>query len=267
MNRGYIKVWRKIIEAGWLQNHKLCAFWLWCLLKASHKEYDLVVGCQQVHLMPGSFVFGRKAASKELRMSEQQIRTLLDFLKTSQNITIKTTNKFSIISIVNWDIYQTEENEINQQSNQPLTNNQPTTNHKQECKEYKNINNNIYSDDFLKFYSLYPNKKEKPAAYKSWQKLSKTRPPLQTILDAIQKQIDWRKNANGAFRPEWKNPATWLNKGCWDDECKEGGNYGTGTVKKRIWSERDAINSEAGDLAEIAARKFTDKLKAAAGDT
>lgn len=79
---------------------------------------------------------------------------------------------------------------------------------------------NKYSEEFLKFYSLYPNKKEKPAAYKSWQKLSSTRPPLQTILDAIQKQIDWRKNANGEFRPDWKHPATWLNRGCWEDELK-----------------------------------------------
>lgn len=43
-------------------------------------------------------------------------------------------------------------------------------------------------------------------------------------------------------------------------------NYGDGTLKKRIWSERDAINSEAGDLAEIAARKFESKLKASAGN-
>lgn len=103
-------------------------------MKATHREYDQIVGCQQVHLMPGEFVFGRKKASKELRMSEQSIRTFIDFLKTSQNLTIKTTNKFSVISIINWNTYQGNEFENNQQINQPLTNNQPTTNHKQEYK-------------------------------------------------------------------------------------------------------------------------------------
>jgi len=144
MNRGYIKLWRKTFDAGWLQNHKLWAFWCWCLMKASHKEFDIIVGCQNVHLIPGEFVFGLKAASKETKISIQSIRTLLDFLKTSRNLTIKSTNKFSIISIVNWNTYQQEENEINTQINKQLTNNQQTTNNKQECKELKNVNNNIF---------------------------------------------------------------------------------------------------------------------------
>ena len=121
MNRGFIKVWRKTVDAGWLQNHKLCAFWLWCLLKATHKEYDLIVGCQQVHLMPGDFVFGLNKASEELAMSIRSIRTIINFLKKSQNLTIKTTNKFSIISIVNWDIYQQTETTIDTQNDKPLT--------------------------------------------------------------------------------------------------------------------------------------------------
>jgi len=139
MHRGYIKVWRKIVDAGWLQNHKLCAFWLWCLIKASHKEFDAIVGCQTVKLMPGEFVFGLKVASKELKITIQSIRTLLDFLKTTQNLTIKSTNKFSVITITNWNTYQIQENEINTQSNKPLTNKQQTTNNIQECKEHKNV--------------------------------------------------------------------------------------------------------------------------------
>ena len=137
MYRGYIKLWRKTLDAGWLQNHKLWVLWSWCLMKASHKEFDVIVGCQSVHLMPGDFIFGLKVASKELRLSIQSIRTLLDFLKNTQNLTIKSTNKFSIISIINWNAYQGEENEINTQTNKPLTNNQQTTNNKQECKELK----------------------------------------------------------------------------------------------------------------------------------
>jgi hypothetical protein len=141
MYRGYVKLWRKSIEGGWLSNAKLWTFWCWCLMKASHKEYDLVVGLQKVHLMPGDFVFGLKAASKELKMPIQPIRTILDFLKISQNITLKTTNKFSIISIINWDTYQSDENEINTQINKPLTNEQQTTNNKQTLKELKNVKN------------------------------------------------------------------------------------------------------------------------------
>jgi phage replication O-like protein O len=80
------------------------------------------------------------------------------------------------------------------------------------------ITKDKYSVDFLLFYNSYPNRKEKEHTFKCWKKLNGKRPPIETILVAIKKQIEWRENANGDFRPEWKHPATWLNKGCWDDE-------------------------------------------------
>lgn len=141
MNRGYIKLWRKSLDKGWLKNFKLWWFWCWCLMKASYKECDLIVGFQTVHLMPGDFVFGLKAASKETGLSIQEIRTCVVFLKKEENLTVKSTNKFSIISIINWDIYQSEEIEINTQNNKQLTNKQQTTNNKQEYKELKNVKN------------------------------------------------------------------------------------------------------------------------------
>jgi phage replication O-like protein O len=82
---------------------------------------------------------------------------------------------------------------------------------------------NNYSEDFLKFYNLYPLKKEKAGAYKAWCKLNGKRPSTEIILTAIQNQIDWRNNPNNNdFIPPWKHPATWLNKGCWEDEVKFG---------------------------------------------
>lgn len=195
MYRGYIKLWRKSLDKGWLKNSKLWWFWCWCLLKASHKEYDLIVGYQTVHLMPGDFVFGLHAASKETFLSVQEIRTSIDFLKKDGNLTIKTTNKFSIISIVNWDIYQGEDFENNKQSNKPLTNKQQTTNNKQECKELKNEKNifiiptveqvraycqerknQVNPDAFIDFYTsngwlVGKNKmKDWKAAVRTWEK-------------------------------------------------------------------------------------------------
>ena len=71
MHRGYVRLWRRSMDAGWLKNHKLWVFWSWCLMKASHKEYDQIIGCQTVRLQPGDFVFGLKAAAQDLGMSIQ----------------------------------------------------------------------------------------------------------------------------------------------------------------------------------------------------
>lgn len=128
MNRGYVRLWRKSLDAGWIKNYKLWAFWTYCLMKASYKEFDAIVGLQVVHLMPGQFIFGRKKAAEETGLTEREIRTILDFLRRAGNLTIKTTNKFSIVSIINWAIYQSEEIENDQLNDQPLTSKGPHTN-------------------------------------------------------------------------------------------------------------------------------------------
>lgn len=132
MNHGYIKLWRKSLDSSTWQNHDVFRFWVWCLMKASHKSCVQIVGRQEVKIEPGQFVFGRKIASLECGLSERTIRTCLSTIKTTSNVTIKTTNKFSIITIINWERYQSVENEIDQQIDQQTVH-KVTTN-----KKYKN---------------------------------------------------------------------------------------------------------------------------------
>lgn len=103
---GFILLHRKALQKGWLKNHKLWVFWTWCLLKASHKNHIQIIGYQEIQLLPGQFIFGRKKAAAELGMTEREVRTVLYSLVTMGNVTIKTTNKYSIISIINWSTYQ-----------------------------------------------------------------------------------------------------------------------------------------------------------------
>lgn len=92
-----------------------------CLLKANWKDEKF----EGIDIPRGSFITGRKKLSKELGMTEQEIRTALKHLVSTNEITIKKTNKYSIISIKNYKNYQ--------QSTSKLTNNQPATN-QQELK-------------------------------------------------------------------------------------------------------------------------------------
>ena len=134
-DNGWIKLWRRSIKTGLIKNHNVWIVWTYCLMKANHeKNFKCVVGYQEVVLQPGQFVFGRKVAAKETALSEQQIRTCIAFLKKYQNLTIKSTNRFSVITIVNWDAYQGNDIEINRQSNQHVTSSQPASNHIQEQK-------------------------------------------------------------------------------------------------------------------------------------
>jgi hypothetical protein len=89
--------------------------------------------------------------------------------------------------------------------------------------ENENINNKeiIYTEDFLSFWKAYPNKSgSKKAAFDAWKKLGKSLPGMEEILSSVMIQKGWRKNANGEFRPEWKDPERWLKNRMWESDFK-----------------------------------------------
>jgi len=123
---GWIKLYRAVLEKGWVRNHKLWAFWTWCLLKASYEEKVELVGNQQVSLMPGQFIFRYKDAMQDLGLTMRETRTALANLKNLENVTSKTTNKFSVITVVNWGFYQGNTDDIDKQSDTSPTSKRQT---------------------------------------------------------------------------------------------------------------------------------------------
>lgn len=134
MQRGYVKLWRKTLDSGLLQNGPAWQLFGYLLLRATHKPYRTIVGGVVCELVPGEVVFGRSKAAADLGLGEQQIRTALNLLKKMKIATSRSTNKFTVISFVNWHNYQDEQAAANQQTNQPVTSTQPAVNHKQEFK-------------------------------------------------------------------------------------------------------------------------------------
>lgn len=138
MLRGYIKLWRKTLDSGLLQNGPAWQLFGYLLLRATHKPYRTIVGGVVCELVPGEVVFGRSKAAADLGLGEQQIRTALNLLKKMKIATSRSTNKFTVVSLVNWHNYQDEQAATNQQTNQPVTSTQPAVNHKQEFKNNTN---------------------------------------------------------------------------------------------------------------------------------
>jgi len=138
---GYIKLWRKSFDSHVWANPNLWRFWTWCLMKATFKARVAKVGFQDVYLEPGQFVFGRRKAAIETGLSERKIRTAVDWLKTRQKVTIKTTHLFSIISIVNWAKYQEE---ATQQTTKQRPTNDPLTTTDKKGKKDKKEKKGIY---------------------------------------------------------------------------------------------------------------------------
>ena len=74
--------------------------------------------------------------------------------------------------------------------------------------------------DFEAFWSEYPRKVGKLKALAAWRKSKKARPALGVVLErlsVLKSSEQWTRDAS-QYIP---HPATWLNRGGWDDEVEE----------------------------------------------
>ena len=119
-NEGYIKLYRKMKKWGWYKDQNTKDVFLHLLLEACYEPCFY----RNHYLETGQIATTLKEISEGTGISVQSIRTSLNRLKSTNEITINSTNKFSIITLLNFSDYQGD----NKPSNNQLTNNQQTTN-------------------------------------------------------------------------------------------------------------------------------------------
>ena len=78
-------------------------------------------------------------------------------------------------------------------------------------------NNNICSNEFERVWKIYPNKKGKTNAEKSFKKAIKDGVSIETIIDGIQRYNQYI-NAEKIDMKYVKNGSTWFNQRCWEDD-------------------------------------------------
>ena len=129
---GWIKIHRQILDWEWYSDNNAFRVFMHLILKANHKEKRF----KGIELKAGSVVTSRDILSFETGLSVQQIRTSLDKLKSTNEITIETSTKGTIIQVVNYAKYQLATSEV---TNEQPTSNQQVTINKKEKKERSNI--------------------------------------------------------------------------------------------------------------------------------
>jgi len=127
-DNGWIKLFRKFRDWGWYKDANTLRVWLEMLLTANYEDKEWM----GVSIKRGQTIIGRKELAKNLGLSEQNVRTALTRLKSTNEITIKSYSKFSVVTINKYNDYQ--EITSNPTSIQPASNQHLTT-----PKEYKNI--------------------------------------------------------------------------------------------------------------------------------
>lgn len=126
----FIPLYRKIKEWGWYKSWPTKDLFIHILLSVNYKTWYW----QWIEILPWQMVTWRKVLALELWLWEQQIRTALNNLLLTWEITIKSTKKYSILTLANWELY-----------NQQVTNSQPTGN--QQVTTNNKNNNTIREKD------------------------------------------------------------------------------------------------------------------------
>ena len=150
MTVGYIKLHRRLLDWEWYDDINCYRLFTHLLLTVNYEPKKW----RGIIVDSGQIITGRETLAKQTGLTEQQTRTALDKLKSTNEITIKTTSNYSIITITNWKHYQQD----NQQDNQRITNEQPTNNQritttkegkKERSKEEDIIMGDLFLPDFI----------------------------------------------------------------------------------------------------------------------
>lgn len=208
--------------------------WVWMLSNAAYRDTQHDVGGVIVDVPRGSLCASQATIQAGTGMSRQALRTFLELLKSANAISLKpatnATKAKTIVTICNYDKYQTAQPSEKPTSNQAATNEQPIK------VTRKQINNNnmakIQMDfgvcSFDDFWAEVPRKVARAGAEKAFEKAVKKVDP-ETL---IAKMRDYTSHVRrmGTEDRHILHPATWLNGERWNDQLSTPYGATTATV-------------------------------------
>lgn len=107
MHRGYIKLWRKTLDSGIVQDGPMSQFFLKAILETAYTTTHKMISGERITLEPGEFVYGRQAWARDLGLSEKVVRVRAENGQKMGLIkATKMASKYTIFKFVNWEIYQ-----------------------------------------------------------------------------------------------------------------------------------------------------------------
>ena len=231
MCKGFMLIPRDFRNWGWYRDSKMVHMLIHLMLTAQYQDSDYM----GIKLKRGQLVTGRKKLSEETGLTEREVRTTIKRLENDQQIKIETTNKYSIVTLCNYEVWQGTKNKNDQQTTSKTPNKRPTDDHIQINKEDNNKekeDTNVSKKEleqmfetFRQKYKSYGGKvrgfevelKDLKNKHKDWEEV------IPMLGYAIDKEAQERSAAlrRGDFFPQIKNLKTYLNQRSW--ECYSDG--------------------------------------------
>lgn len=157
----YMKLFRKMVYWEWYTDVNTTKLFLHCLLMAHWKPGRW----RGIPYERGQFFTSLSSLAKETGLSTREVRTALEHLEATNEVTIKTTSKYSVITVVSFDKYQGERQSDDTQDD--TQDDKPPTSHRhakrQQNKNIKNNKNNKNIEEDI--YTASPDEDEDDYPY------------------------------------------------------------------------------------------------------
>lgn len=148
-HEGFVKVDRNMLHWKWMSEPLTAHLFMVLLLKANYKDLQF----KNEKIPAGSLVTSYSNLCESSGLTVQQCRTALSRLKSTGEITSKSTNRYQVITIVNYCRYQSSTSKI---TGQQQANNKPTTNQQQQVKNIKNIKKGRRKEEYSRSAPSFP---------------------------------------------------------------------------------------------------------------
>lgn len=206
----YIKIFRGILDWEWWHDINTFRLFIYILLKANWKDGTW----KGIEVKRGSFISSLDKLAEDTDLTRDEVRTAIKHLTKTKEITTHSTRKYTVYSVVNYDLYQGNPTQIPTQTPDksptiPLL--IPSIEEKKEVKKGRNNNifvpptvlevaeyclerkNNVSAEAFVDFYTAngWIQGKGKPikdwrAAVRTWEKRDKPKAPAQNKFNQFQ---------------------------------------------------------------------------------
>lgn len=204
----------KIQHWQWYRNSNMVHIFIHLLVNTNRKPSMF----ENIPLERGQLVVGLHSLSEKTGISVQKVRTCLKRLESSNEIVRKSTNKFTIITMCNFNTYQFGNNNKQQTDNKRITNEQQQKKRLIGKEVSKKKTTTAQECPFFdKFWEEYPRKIDKQRAKKIWLRDSLGNGHFDEIMNGLKRAKDsdqWMRS-DGRFIP---HPTTWLNGCRWEDD-------------------------------------------------
>jgi hypothetical protein len=206
---GYIKLYRSSVENDMYFEEPFTRWQAWqdLILLANHKDAVAVIRGRAIDMKRGQLAYAVKTLAYRWKWSRPKVDRFLETLEKCAQIVHQKNSLTTIITIINWDKYQSDVHET--------CTKRASNVHRQEVKEYNIINNIIetraksFQNEVAKFVGQYP-KTTLRAFFDYWTEKNATgkkmKFELQKTFEVSKRLATWASRETG-FKPVQKQAA------------------------------------------------------------